>query len=123
MPLLPRFTASRTQATTYLLAVCLPSIAFLVFLNASLSFLITNRLGQTRGVGDAVGSLGFADELVALLACPAWGVLSDRVGVRSVVVVGYGLVAAGLVACTVAKRVWWGLLVARVVFALGGAAT
>lgn len=30
------------------------------------------------------GTLGFADELVALIACPAWGVISDRLGVRIV---------------------------------------
>lgn len=41
-------------------------------------------MGQTTQVGDAVGTLGFADELVALVACPAWGVISDRLGVRIV---------------------------------------
>ena len=35
-------------------------------------------------MGDAVGTLGFADELVALLACPIWGLLSDRIGLRFV---------------------------------------
>ena len=78
------FTASRLQATTYLLGVCLFSISFLVFLNSSVSFVITDLLKQQKGVGDAVGTLGFADELVALLACPIWGVLSDRIGVRIV---------------------------------------
>lgn len=78
------FTATRVQATTYLLGVCLFSIAFLVFLNSSVSFVITTLIGQTTKVGDAVGTLGFADELVALVACPAWGVLSDRLGVRTV---------------------------------------
>lgn len=31
-----------------------------------------------------MGTLGFVDELVALLACPLWGMASDRIGVRSV---------------------------------------
>lgn len=77
-------TASRLQATTYLLGVCLFSISFLVFLNSSVSFVITDLLKACVGVGDAVGTLGFADELIALVACPAWGVVSDRVGVRNV---------------------------------------
>ena len=78
------FTASRLQATTYLLGVCLFSISFLVFLNSSISFVITDLLQENEGVGNAVGTLGFADELVALLACPTWGVLSDRIGIRTV---------------------------------------
>lgn len=78
------FTATGLQAATYFLGVCLFSIAFLVFLNSSVSFVITDLIGQTTQVGDAVGTLGFADELVVLVACPAWGVISDRLGVRTV---------------------------------------
>lgn len=78
------FTATSLQAVTYLLGVCLFSIAFLVFLNSSVSFVITTLIGQRTQVGDAVGTLGFADEVVALVACPVWGVLSDRIGVRMV---------------------------------------
>lgn len=78
------FTASRGQVATYLLGVCPFSIAFLVFLNSSVSFVITDLIGKSDGVGDAVGTLGFADELVALVACPVWGLLSDRIGVRTV---------------------------------------
>ena len=77
-------TATKVQIATYLLGVCPFSIAFLVFLNSSVSFVITDFLGVESGVGDAVGSLGFADELLALVACPLWGILSDRVGVRTV---------------------------------------
>ena len=78
------FTATRVQAASYLLGVCLFSISFLVFLNSSVSFVITDLLKQKDGVGNAVGTLGFADELVAILACPLWGVASDRIGVRTV---------------------------------------
>ena len=46
--------------------------------------MITDIIGQKQHVGDAVGSLGFADELVAIVACPLWGMLSDRLGVRIV---------------------------------------
>lgn len=78
------FTATRLQAATYLLGVCLFSISFLVFLNSTISFVITNIIHQENAVGDAVGTLGFADEVIALVACPAWGIISDRIGVRLV---------------------------------------
>jgi MFS family permease len=80
----PIFTATRAQIATYLLSVCPFSIAFLVFLNSSVSFVVTDLIGLEKGVGDAVGTLGFADELLALIACPVWGLLSDRIGVRHV---------------------------------------
>lgn len=80
----PLFTASRGQTLTYLLAICPFSIAFLVFINATVSFIVTDLIGLHDGEGDAVGTLGFADELLALAACPLWGTLSDRVGVRHV---------------------------------------
>lgn len=78
------FTVTRLQAATYLLCVCLFSISFLVFLNSSISFVITDLIQQTDQVGNAVGTLGFADELLALIACPCWGLISDRIGVRAV---------------------------------------
>lgn len=77
-------TATWVQAATYLLGVALFSISFLVFLNSSVSFVITDIVRQHKGIGDAVGTLGFADELVALVFCPTWGMLSDRIGVRIV---------------------------------------
>lgn len=49
-----------------------------------MSFIVTDLIDAPGGAGDAVGTLGFADELLALLACPVWGVLSDRIGVRAV---------------------------------------
>ncbi|ATZ54542.1 hypothetical protein BCIN_10g05360 [Botrytis cinerea B05.10] len=118
--------ASRTtdaQAVTYLLAVCLFSISFLVFLNSSVSFVITDLIGVKEGVGDLVGTLGFADEVVALLACPAWGILSDRLGVRVVCVLGYLIVGLALILFVQAKNVFPQLLLARLFFSVGGAAT
>lgn len=78
------FTASRFQTATYLLAVCPFSIAFLVFINSSVSFVVTDLINLPSGEGDAVGTLGFADELLAVLACPIWGILSDHIGIRYV---------------------------------------
>jgi MFS family permease len=117
------FTATRLQATTYLLGICLFSISFLVFLNSSVSFVITDLIGQKERVGDAVGTLGFADELVALVACPVWGMVSDRVGVRTVAVVGYAIVGVSLIVFVQAGNVYPQLLFGRMLFSLGGAAT
>ncbi|KAK5018799.1 hypothetical protein LTR39_000774 [Cryomyces antarcticus] len=117
------FTASRLQITTYLFGVALFSISFLVFLNSSVSFVISDLIGQRHDVGDAVGTLGFADELVALVACAGWGVLSDRVGVRAVAVTGYAIVGVSLFLFVQAKNVYPQLLLARLLFSLGGAAT
>jgi MFS family permease len=116
-------TVSRTQAATYFLCVCLFSISFLVFLNSAVSFVITERIGQKHNVGDAVGTLGFADELLALVACPLWGAFSDQVGVRTVVVSGYAIIALSLIVFVQAKNVYPQLLLARLFFAIGGSAT
>lgn len=111
------------QATTYLLFVCLFSISFLVFLNSSVSFVITDLLGIKRGVGDLVGTLGFVDELVALAACPAWGIISDRLGVKWVCSLGYLIVGISLFVFVQARNVYPQLLLARMLFSIGGAAT
>lgn len=119
---IPHISASRVQVSTYFLGVCLPSIAFLVFLNASVSFVVTARIGQRKNIGDAVGMLGFADECVALIACTAWGVLSDRVGVRAVAVAGFVIIATALAGFVQAQNVVPQLLLWRLWFSLGGAA-
>ena len=114
---------STTQATTYLLFVCLFSISFLVFLNSSISFVITDLIGVKDNVGDFVGTLGFADELVALVACPVWGIVSDRLGARWVCFLGYCIVSISLVLSVQARNVYPQLLIARLGFSVGGAAT
>ncbi|KJZ72929.1 hypothetical protein HIM_07692 [Hirsutella minnesotensis 3608] len=111
-----------TQAATYLLGVSLFSISFLVFLNSSVSFVITDLIGQKEGVGDVVGTLGFADELVALVACPAWGLVSDRLGVRWVATIGYAVIGVALAVFVQARNVYPQLLLARIFFAVGASA-
>lgn len=112
-------STTTTQAATYLLGISLFSISFLVFLNSSVSFVITDLIGVKHGVGDIVGTLGFADELVALVACPLWGLISDRLGVRQVAVVGYSIIGASLILFVQAKNIYPQLLLARILFALG----
>ena len=118
----PKLTANGLQATTYLLGIALFSISFLVFLNSSISFVVTDVVGQKEHVGDAVGTLGFADELLALVACPLWGLLSDRIGVRTVAVMGYCIVGLSLICLVQSSNVYPELLVGRLGFSLGGAA-
>ena len=116
-------TTTPLQAITYLLFVSLFSISFLVFLNSSISFVITDLLEVKHGVGDLVGTLGFADELVALVACPFWGIMSDRLGVRWVCTLGYGIVGISLLLLVQSTNVYPQLLLARLGFSVGGAAT
>lgn len=85
--------------------------------------MITDLIGVKDGVGDLVGTLGFVDEAVALIACPAWGILSDRLGVRTVCVLGYAIVGLALLVFVQAENVFPQLLLARVFFSIGGAAT
>ena len=118
----PTLTASRLQAFTYLFGIALFSIAFLVFLNSSISFVVTDVIGRKHNVGSAVGTLGFADELLALVACPLWGLLSDRIGVRAVAVLGYVIVGISLVGLVQSNTVFPELLMGRLGFSLGGAA-
>ncbi|KAH8673581.1 hypothetical protein BX600DRAFT_508830 [Xylariales sp. PMI_506] len=121
--LLP-FSSSTTpvQATTYLLGISLFSISFLVFLNSAVSFVITDLIGIKHNVGDIVGTLGFVDELVALVACPVWGLASDRLGVRWVAVVGYAVIGLALFCFVQARDVWPSLVLARILFAVGATA-
>ena len=118
----PKLTATGLQATTYLLGIALFSISFLVFLNSSISFVVTEVIGRKKRVGDAVGTLGFADELLALVACPVWGLVSDRIGVRTVAVVGYCIVGLSLICLVKSENVYPELLAGRLAFSIGAAA-
>lgn len=115
-------TATPLHAATYLLGIALFSISFLVFLNSAVSFVITDLIGVKTGVGDIVGTLGFVDEIVALVACPAWGLISDRLGVRWVAVLGYAIIAISLFCFVQARDVYPSLVIARIAFALGATA-
>ncbi|KAK4106188.1 hypothetical protein N658DRAFT_438384 [Parathielavia hyrcaniae] len=115
-------SATPLQALTYLLGISLFSISFLVFLNSSVSFVITDLIGVKDGVGDIVGTLGFVDEVVALVACPVWGLVSDRSGVRYVAVTGYAVIGLALFLFVQARNVYPQLLLARLLFAVGASA-
>ncbi|KAK6338152.1 hypothetical protein TWF696_001623 [Orbilia brochopaga] len=108
---------------TYLFAICLFSISFLVFLNSSLSFVVTDLFGIRDGVGSIVGTLGFVDELIAIFMVVFWGALSDRIGTRLVSVSGYFLVGLALIVVVQVKSVYPGLILARILFSTGASAT
>merc|ERR1712070_1312567 len=59
---------------------------------------------------------------LALVACPLWGLLSDRIGVRRVAVTGYIIVGASLILLVKSTNVYPELLLGRLGFSLGGAA-
>lgn len=84
--------------------------------------MITDLIGTKDGLGNAAGTLGFADELFALVACPLWGILSDRIGLRFVCVLGYLIICLALALFVQAHNVYPQLLLARLLFSLGGAA-
>lgn len=116
-------STTTVQAISYLLGVALFSISFLVFLNSSISFVITDLIGVHHGVGNIVGTLGFVDEIVALIACPLWGLISDRLGVRFVAMVGYTIIGLALFLFVQATNIYPQLLLARIFFAVGATAT
>lgn len=72
--------------------------------------------------GDDLGNLAFADELVTIVLCPLWGVLSDKIGTRPVAVTGVFLMGICLFVYTKAKNVYPGLLLLRLFFAVGASA-
>ncbi|KAK9332198.1 major facilitator superfamily domain-containing protein [Lipomyces starkeyi] len=121
----PQANTSRVtivNIVAYLLS-CFCSIAFLVFLNATQSFVITVLLRLKDNIGDYVGTLGFIDELVSVVMCPIWGTLSDKIGTRTVCSVAYVLVGIGLIFFVQAKNVYPDLVILRMCFAIGGSGT
>ncbi|KAG0141160.1 hypothetical protein CROQUDRAFT_664215 [Cronartium quercuum f. sp. fusiforme G11] len=98
------------------------SVASLVFLSASTSFVLTTvvRL-PLEHLGRTCGSLVFLDELVALPAVLVWGRLADIHGFRLVSVVGHILVAIAL-SIFVQARSSLELYLARVLLSIGFAA-
>lgn len=97
------------------------SIVFLVFLNATQPFVIA-QLGESKRQGSLSGTLIFADELFSMLLALLWGSLADILGTKPVAVLGYIFIALSLYAYTVVHSAFPGLLLARLIFAVGGSA-
>ncbi|KAK9452603.1 major facilitator superfamily domain-containing protein [Dipodascopsis uninucleata] len=110
------------NVAAYLLS-CFCSIAFLVFLNAMQSFVLTVLLKLKDNIGNYVGTLGFIDEIVSVVMCPVWGTLSDKIGTRTVCSIAYVLVGVSLMFFVQAREAYPDLIFLRMFFALGGSAT
>ncbi|KAJ3406026.1 hypothetical protein HDU80_000304 [Chytriomyces hyalinus] len=105
----------------YLVAVSL-GIAQFVFVNAGSSILLVEILNVPNdSLGDKTGTLSFADQIVSILSVWPWGVVSDRIGRRTVYAAGFALMGIALIASPFVPS--YGALVGlRLVFALGGGA-
>lgn len=97
------------------------SITFLVFLNMTQPFLIS-QLGETKKQGSLSGTLVFYDELLSMFLVLFWGSLADVTGTRLVAVTGYCFIAVALFSLTFAQVPWPDLLFCRLAFAIGGSA-
>ncbi|OLL23811.1 hypothetical protein NEOLI_003370, partial [Neolecta irregularis DAH-3] len=114
-------SASILNFTAYLVH-CLFSITFIVFLNATVSFVVTDILQVRHGVGDIIGNLGMADEIFSLFAVAIWGTLSDKIAPRPIASAGFLIVGLSLFSFTHASKVYPHLVLLRLFFALGASA-
>lgn len=108
------------------------SIASLVFINATQTFVLIDILNYPRNlIGNASGSLAFADELLSLVFVSFWGLLSDRIGRGLVMAAGLGFMSLSIAlypwaACVFPANVpdfFRSLLFFRLIFAIGGSGT
>lgn len=114
------------------MACCMMSISSLVFINIAQTYVLIDILNYPRtGLGNASGTLAFADELLCVPMVSFWGFLSDRSGRRLVMSSGLALMAAAIFLYPWAKTTFPGsflsffssLLCFRLLFAIGGSAT
>ena len=119
----PRVTKTNLGA---FLVHCSCSILFLVYLNSSQPFVIHqlshDHHDAPQRAGSLSGTLIFWDELLSAALALFWGATADIFGFHTVAATGYIFIALGLVAFTVPSSPWPGLLVARLIFAVGGSA-
>ncbi|TPX56524.1 hypothetical protein PhCBS80983_g04490 [Powellomyces hirtus] len=107
----------------YLIAASL-GICFFVFINSSQGFVLGDIIRiPSSELGTASGSLTFYDELVSIIAVYLWGLASDRIGRRAVYGAGFFIMAIGLAGFTFPTKLYPDLLLVRLVFAVGGAAS
>lgn len=97
-----------------------------MFINSSISFIISDLLNIHKNVGNLVGTLGFVDEIVVIVSAPLWGLASDYIAERYVACAAFCFMAAGLIGSVCVHEGmsgWWGiLLLSRCIFAVGAGA-
>ena len=112
---------SRGNAWTLLLA-CFVSVGFLSFVNIGQAYVLNANLGLAADEqGGLSGYLAAWSEVVVLSLIGVFGVLSDRVGRRPIVVAGVLIMALSYVIYPLAGEEWH-LFVSRSVYAIGIAA-
>ena len=112
---------SRFNAVTYLYA-CIICIGILAGLNFIQPYILSVVLEIPRSEqGTISGSLAFMQEIIAILSVSFFGILSDRIGRRPVMVFGTMVVAIGFALFPYASNINE-LFIFRSVFAVGAAA-
>lgn len=119
MPSAPKYTRLNFLAFAF---ACFSTISFVVFLTSTQPFFLTDVLGVTDKIGDYIGTLGVADELVSMAVSPFLGALSDKVGAKYISSAGVFAIGISLMLYTLAKTVYPDLLILRLFFALAATA-
>ncbi|CCH46501.1 putative glucose transporter HXT5 [Wickerhamomyces ciferrii] len=101
---------------------CFFNISFMVFMSSTQSFFLTDILGISSKIGDYIGTLGFADELMSIALSPFLGTLSDKIGPKYILVFGVFSVGLSFFIFTLAQNVYPDLLLIRLFFAIGATA-
>lgn len=105
-----------------LLWACITGIPFLVVINFIQPLILTAILGvPAQEQGSISGYLAILHEIIMILLTGPCGALSDRVGRRRVLTVGYAIAAIGLMLYPWADSIE-GLILTRCFYAVGAAA-
>ena len=112
---------SRFNAITYFYA-CFICIGVLAGMNFIQGYILTEMLSIPRsGQGTISGNLAFTQEIIAIVLVALFGMLSDRIGRRPVMVFGTLVVSVGFALYPYATSVT-DLFIYRAIFAIGAAA-
>ncbi|CAO3648892.1 unnamed protein product [Cunninghamella blakesleeana] len=101
------------------------SLSVIVFLSGTQSFYIYPRIPSINQdeVGDITGSLSFYSEIMSLVMVIIWGVLSDHFEKRWIMCLGLFFMGLPVVVYPYSKNVYPHLLVLRLIFSIGTAAS
>ena len=112
---------SRFNAITYFYA-CFICIGVLAGMNFIQGYILTEMLSIPRsGQGTVSGNLAFTQEIIAIVLVALFGMLSDRIGRRPVMVFGTLVVSIGFALYPYATSITE-LFIYRSIFAIGAAA-
>ncbi|SAM09536.1 hypothetical protein [Absidia glauca] len=121
VPLAPH--AHPIQFFFLMLAVFVP-IAIIVFIASAQSFYILIRITSvSHETGDITGSLALYSEIISLVFVVFWGVFSDYHEKRTVMALGIIIMGIPAICYPYATNIYPSLLLLRLVFSVGTAAT